>query len=67
MEIYSLLYGYISGVYKDLGANSYMMRKFISRGMCDIYDNCMTKDNDKSIYMIFFEPISEILSHGTEK
>ena len=43
------------------------MRKFISRGMCDIYDNCMTKDNDKSIYMIFFEPISEILSQGTEK
>ena len=94
MEIYALLYGYISGVYKEnlmdpidnppniiktinrilghlrqfyLGSNSYMVHKSISRSMCDIYDNCMPKDNIKSIYMIFFEPIFEILSNGTEK
>ena len=94
MEIYALLYGYISGVYKEnlmdpidnppniiktinrilghlrqfyLGSNSYMVHKSISRSMCDIYDNCMPKDNVKSIYMIFFEPLFEILSNGTEK
>ena len=94
MEIYALLYGYISGVYKEnlmdpidnppniiktinrilghlrqfyLGSNSYMVHKAISRSMCDIYDNCMPKDNVKSIYMIFFEPLFEILSNGTEK
>ena len=94
MEIYSLLYGYISGVYKEnlmdpidnppniiktinrilghlrqfyLGSNSYMVHKSISRSMCDIYDNCMPKDNVKSIYMIFFEPLFEILSSGNEK
>ena len=94
MEIYALLYGYISGVYKEnlmdpidnppniiktinrilghlrqfyLGSNSYMVHKSSSRSMCDIYDNCMPKDNVKSIYMIFFEPLFEILSNGTEK
>ena len=94
MEIYALLYGYISGVYKEnlmdpidnppniiktinrilghlrqfyLGSNSYMVHKSSSRSMCDIYDNCMPKDNVKSIYMIFFEPLFEILSSGTEK
>ena len=94
MEIYALLYGYISGVYKEnlmdpidnppniiktinrilshlrqfyLGSNSYMVHKASSRSMCDIYDNCMPKDNVKSIYMIFFEPLFEILSNGTEK
>ena len=94
MEIYALLYGYISGVYKEnlmdpidnppniiktinrilghlrqfyLGSNSYMVHKSISRSMCDIYDNCMPKDNVKSIYMIFFEPLFEILSNGIEK
>ena len=94
MEIYALLYGYISGVYKEnlmdpidnppniiktinrilghlrqfyLGSNSYMVHKSISRSMCDIYDNCMPKDNVKSIYMIFFEPLFDILSNGNEK
>ena len=94
MEIFALLYGYISGVYKEnlmdpidnppniiktinrilghlrqiyLGSNSYMVHKSSSRSMCDIYDNCMPKDNVKSIYMIFFEPLFEILSNGTEK
>ena len=94
MEIFALLYGYISGVYKEnlmdpidnppniiktinrilghlrqiyLGSNSYMVHKSSSRSICDIYDNCMPKDNIKSIYMIFFEPLFEILSNGTEK
>ena len=94
MEIYALLYGYISGVYKEnlmdpidnppniiktinrilnhlkqfyLGNNSYMVHKSISRSMCDIYDNCMPKDNIKSIYMIFLEPLFDILSSGNEK
>ena len=94
MEIYALLYGYISGVYKEnlmdpidnppniiktinrilshirqyyLSSNSYMVHKSSSRSICDIYDNCMPKDNIKSIYMIFFEPLFEILSNGTEK
>ena len=94
MEIYALLYGFISGVYKEnlmdpidkppniiktinrilshirqyyLSCNSYMVHKSSSRSICDIYDNCMPKDNVKSIYMIFFEPIFEILSNGTEK
>ena len=94
MEIYALLYGYISGVYKEnlmdpidnppniiktinrilshlrqyyLISNSYMVHKSSSRAICDIYDNCMPKDNIKSIYMIFFEPFFEILSSGTGK
>ena len=94
MEIYALLYGYISGVYKEnlmdpidkppniiktinrilshirqyyLSSNSYMVHKSSSRSICDIYDNCMPKDNIKSIYMIFFEPLFEILSSGTGK
>ena len=94
MEIYALLYGFISGVYKEnlmdpidkppniiktinrilshirqyyLSCNSYMVHKSSSRSICDIYDNCMPKDNVKSIYMLFFEPIFEILSNGTEK
>ena len=94
MEIYALLYGYISGVYKEnlmdpidnppniiktinrilshirqyyLSSNSYMVHKSSSRSICDIYDNCMPKDNIKSIYMIFFEPLFEILSCGTGK
>ena len=94
MEIYALLYGFISGVYKEnlmdpidnppniiktinrilshirqyyLSANSYMVHKSSSRSICDIYDNCMPKDNIKTIYMIFFEPLFEILSSGTDK
>ena len=94
MEIYALLYGYISGVYKEnlmdpidnppniiktinrilthirqyyLSSNSYMVHKSSSRSICDIYDNCMPKDNIKNIYMIFFEPLFEILSNGTGK
>ena len=94
MEIYALLYGYISGVYKEnlmdpidnppniiktinrilshirqyyLSTNSYMVHKSSSRSICDIYDNCMPKDNIKSIYMIFLEPLFQILSNGTEK
>ena len=94
MEIYALLYGYISRVYKEnlmdpidnppniiktinrilthirqyyLSSNSYMVHKSSSRSICDIYDNCMPKDNIKNIYMIFFEPLFEILSNGTGK
>ena len=94
MEIFALLYGYISGVYKEnlmdpidnppniiktinrilthirqyyLSSNSYMVHKSSSRSICDIYDNCMPKNNIKSIFMLFFEPFFEILSNGTDK
>ena len=94
MEIYALLYGFLSVIYKEnlmdpidnppniiktinrilthirqyyLNSNSYVVHKAASRSLCDIYDNCMPKENVKSIYMIFLEPLLNILNSGVGK
>ena len=93
-EIYALLYGYISYIYKDnlldtidnppnviktinrilkvirekyLNENSYIVHKAASHSIIDIYKNCMPKDNINNVFVIFFEPLFNILSTGIDK
>ena len=93
-EIYVLLYGYISSIYKEnlkdpldkppnliktinriinhikqfyLNQNSYNVHKASSRSICELYDNCMPKDNVKKIYISFIQIFIDVISIGNDK
>ena len=92
-EIYVLLFGYISTIYKEnlkdpldkppnliktihrilnyikqfyINQNSYIVHRACSHSICELYDNCMPKDNINKIYLIFIQPFIDIVSTGND-
>ena len=47
--------------------NSYIIHKACALSICDLFDNCMPKDNLKIIKMIFIENLINLISIGTNK
>ena len=50
-----------------LSYNSYNIHKACALSICDIFENCMPKDNLKIIKMIFIESLLNLISIGTNK
>ncbi len=92
-EIYVLLLGYISTIYKEnlkdpldkppnliktinrilncikqfyINQNSYIVHKSCSHSICELYDNCMPKNNINKIYLHFIQPFIDIISTGND-
>ena len=50
-----------------LNQNSYIVHKAAAHSICEIFDNCMPKNNVKSVFLIFLEPFINMIDTGTNK
>ena len=49
-----------------INQNSYIVHKSCSHSICELYDNCMPKNNINKIYLHFIQPFIDIISTGND-